>query len=49
MKPELLPNDNKPTCASFAPLFGGAMIVLGETPKAITPFGGLTSFSAFLQ
>ena len=35
--------------AAFTPLFGGAKIVLAETPKAVTPFGGLCSFIAFLQ
>jgi len=35
--------------AAFTPLFGGAKIVLAETPKAVTPFGGLGSFIAFLQ
>src|SRR5688572_7201200 len=29
-------------------LFGGAKLVLDETPKAITPFGGLASLIAFL-
>ena len=31
------------------PLFGGAKIVLAETPKAVTPFGGPGSFIAYLQ
>ncbi|PAW73213.1 MAG: hypothetical protein B9S35_07775, partial [Opitutia bacterium Tous-C5TDCM] len=35
--------------AAFNPLFGGAKIVLAETPKAVKPFGGLGSFIAFLQ
>jgi hypothetical protein len=30
-------------------LFGGAKLVLDETPKAISPFGGLASFIAFLD
>ena len=41
---------NAPTApATFTPLFGGAKILLAETPKAVTPFGGLCSFIAFLQ
>lgn len=46
---------NDPTADSYQttpikirPLFGGAKLVLGETPKAITPFGGLASFLEFL-
>lgn len=42
-------DDHKTTPITFMPLFGGAKIVLDETPKAVTPFGGLTSFIAFLQ
>lgn len=36
------------TPTQLSPLFGGAKLVLNETPKAITPFGGLASFIAFL-
>src|ERR1022692_4023325 len=36
------------TLTQISPLFGGAKLVLEETPKAITPFGGLASFIAFL-
>jgi hypothetical protein len=36
------------TPAQISPLFGGAKLVLDETPKAITPFGGLASFVEFL-
>jgi len=36
------------TPTQINPLFGGAKLVLDETPKAITPFGGLASFIAFL-
>lgn len=44
------PTANAPTApATFTPLFGGAKILLAETPKAVTPFGGLCSFIAFLQ
>jgi hypothetical protein len=32
----------------FTSLFGSTKLVLDETPKAITPFGGLASFLAFL-
>jgi len=49
MKNDLTPDGNKTTLATFPPLFGGAKILLDETPKAVTPFGGLTSFVAFLQ
>ena len=45
------PSDKAPKAAlaGFTPLFGGAKIVLAETPKAVTPFGGLGSFIAYLQ
>ena len=45
------PSDEAPKAAlaGFTPLFGGAKIVLAETPKAVTPFGGLGSFIAYLQ
>lgn len=36
------------TPTELSPLFGGAKLVLEETPKAITPFGGLASFIEFL-
>lgn len=36
------------TPTEISPLLGGAKLVLGETPKAITPFGGLASFIEFL-
>lgn len=36
------------TPTEISPLFGGAKLVLDETPKAITPFGGLASFIEFL-
>ncbi len=48
MKNDPVSDGNKTTSSEFTPLFGGAKIVLEETPKAITPFGGLTSFIAFL-
>jgi len=34
---------------NFAPLCGGGEIQLGTTPKAVTPFGGLASFIAWLR
>jgi hypothetical protein len=36
------------TPTEISPLFGGAKLVLDETPKAITPFGGLASFIEYL-
>jgi hypothetical protein len=33
----------------FSPLCGGGKIKLGSTPKAVTPFGGLASFIAWLR
>jgi hypothetical protein len=35
--------------SKFTALFGSATVILDETPKAVTPFGGLTSFIAYLQ
>jgi len=40
------PHQTTPT--QISPLFGGAKLILEETPKAITPFGGLASFIEFL-
>jgi len=31
------------------PLFGKAKVKLTQTPRAVTPFGGLASFIAFLE
>lgn len=42
------PTLHKTTRAEITPLFGEAKLVLGETPKAISPFGGLASFISFL-
>ena len=39
---------HKTTRTEFTALFGSATLVLDETPKAITPFGGLASFVTFL-
>lgn len=33
----------------ITPLFGKAKVKLAQTPRAVTPFGGLASFIAFLQ
>lgn len=49
MKNDPVSDGNKTTSPEITPLFGSAKIVLEETPKAVTPFGGLTSFVAFLQ
>ena len=43
-----LPTLHKMTRPEITPLFGSAKLVLGETPKAIPPFGGLASFISFL-
>src|SRR5512137_952779 len=42
------PTLHKTTRTELTPLLGGAKLVLDETPKAISPFGGLASFIAFL-
>ncbi len=39
---------HKTTRTEFTALFGSAKLVLDETAKAITPFGGLASFVTFL-
>lgn len=38
------PTLHKTTRTEITSLFGEAKLVLDETPKATTPFGGLTSF-----
>ena len=43
-----LPALHKTTRTETTPLFGEAKLVLDETPKAISPFGGLASFISFL-
>jgi len=40
---------HKTVDAAFKPLFGATKILMSETPKAVTPFGGLISFVAFLE
>ncbi|HAO77852.1 MAG TPA: hypothetical protein DCQ92_02530 [Verrucomicrobia subdivision 3 bacterium] len=42
------PTLHKTTRTEITPLFGDARLVLDETPKAISPFGGLASFISFL-
>jgi len=42
------PTLHKTTRTEMTPLFGNAKLVLDETPKAISPFGGLASFISFL-
>ena len=42
------PAPHKTTRTEITALFGDAKLVLDETPKAISPFGGLASFIAFL-
>jgi hypothetical protein len=42
------PDPHQTTPTQITALFGGAKLILDETPKAITPFGGLASFLAFL-
>jgi hypothetical protein len=42
------PTLHKTTRTEITPLFGQAKLVLDETPKAISPFGGLASFISFL-
>jgi len=42
------PTLHNPTRTEITALFGDAKLVLDETPKAISPFGGLASFISFL-
>jgi hypothetical protein len=42
------PTLHKTTRTEITSLFGDARLVLDETPKAISPFGGLASFISFL-
>ncbi len=43
------PTLHKTTRTEITSLFGDAKLVLEETPKAISPFGGLASFISFLS
>src|SRR5512136_2467804 len=42
------PTLHKTTRTEITALFGETKLVLEETPKAISPFGGLASFISFL-
>jgi len=42
------PTPHKTTRTEITSLFGDAKLVLDETPKAVSPFGGLASFVSFL-
>ena len=42
------PTLHKTTRAQITSLFGNAKLILDETPKAVSPFGGLASFISFL-
>jgi len=42
------PSLHKTTRTEISSLFGNAKLVLEQTPKAISPFGGLASFISFL-
>ena len=48
MKKEPIAAPHQTTPTEISPLFGGAKLILEETPKPITPFGGLASFLAYL-
>lgn len=48
MQTHPLADAHQTTPTEISPLFGEAKLVLDETPKAITPFGGLASFIEFL-
>ena len=43
------PTPHKTSRTEITSLFGETKLVLDETPKAISPFGGLASFIAFLR
>jgi len=40
---------HKTAASAFTPLFGEMKVLMSATPKAVTPFGGLISFVAFLE
>lgn len=48
MTKEPIADPHQTTPTQISPLFGGAKLVLQETPKPITPFGGLASLISFL-
>lgn len=43
------PSLHKTTRTEITPLFGESKLVLDETPKAVSPFGGLASLISFLS
>ena len=43
------PTSNRTMHRSCKPLFGSGQVLLRDTPKAVTPFGGLVVFIEFLQ
>ena len=43
------PTLHKTTHAEITSLFGDTKLILDETPKAVSPFGGLASFISFLS
>src|SRR5580700_4837905 len=49
MQKNPMTDPHQTTPAHISALFGGAKLVVDETPKAITPFGGLASFIEFLR
>jgi hypothetical protein len=42
------PTLHKTTHAEITSLFGDTRLILGQTPKSVSPFGGLASFISFL-
>jgi hypothetical protein len=48
VKKEPIADPHQTTPTQISPLFGGAKLVLENTPKPITPFGGLASLICFL-
>jgi hypothetical protein len=49
IKKPLAPERNRTMKTYLTPIFGKAKIKLTETPRPVTPFGGLASFVAFLE
>lgn len=47
--PTPLPDRNRTRQTFLTPLFDSAKVKLTETPRPVTPFGGLVSFIAFLE
>jgi hypothetical protein len=44
-----IPTSNRTMHRPCKPLFGSGQVILRDTPKAVTPFGGLVVFIEFLQ